>query len=389
MSAADRPLRVAFLTASLEVGGAERKMITLAERLPRDRFEIDFVLLAVAGEMGPAAAATGARLRVLDWPPRRSRLHAVRWMWDVLRLGPQLRRGRYDIVVALLFHAQALAALTSPIHRIPVLVAGRERLDDYKEHFGSLNRFLDSIARQRSDAVVAVSNAVRDDVMRHERIDPTRMYVIRNGVSTPPEMPPRERERIRAGWGFGPDELVVGCVANYKAGKGLEMLLRVVAGLRSQAPQMRLVLVGEGELRPVLERLVADLDLGAVVRLHGREPDARRLYGAFDIYAHASESEGGPNAVIEAAAASLPVVATRAGGTVEAVIDGEGGLLVAVDDETAFSACLLRLLSDRALRSSLGAASALRAKQVFGVDQFVADTAALLQKLASAKGIRR
>jgi L-malate glycosyltransferase len=389
VSAAARPLRIAFLAASLDVGGAERKMVMLAERLPRDRCQVDFVLLTHMGALGPAAEAAGCAVKVLGWPPRRSRAHWLFWPWDALRLGLELRRGRYDILHTWLFHAYALAALTGPISGIPALIAGRERLDDYKEHFGPLDRALDAIARRRSDAIVPVSVAVLEDVARHERIEPGRMRVIRNGVVIPAPMSEAERTAIRAAWGYGADDLVVGCVANYKRGKGLEMLLRIAAGLRSKAPQMRLVLVGEGELRPILESMVRELGLADIVTLHGREPDARRLYGAFDIYVHASESEGGPNAVIEATAAGRPIVATRAGGTPEAVIDGEGGLLVPVNDEAGLSGALLRMLGDGELRRSFGTAARERAARVFSVEQYVADTAALYDELAARKGVRR
>jgi glycosyltransferase involved in cell wall biosynthesis len=384
-----RPLRIAFLTPSLDVGGAERKMILLAERLDRDRYQTEFVLLMHAGALGPAAEATGSRIRVLGWPSRHGRLHRLRWGWDVARLGPQLRAGHYDIIHALLFNAAALAALTQRLSGTPILIAGRERMDDYKERFGPLDRFLDGQARRSSDVVVAASEAVRDDVIRHEHIEPAKTRVIRNGVVLPPPMPPSERSAIRAAWGFGPDDLVVGCVANYKPAKGLELLLRVAADLRSKAPHLRLVLVGEGELRPTLERMIADLHVGDIVRLHGRELDARRLYGAFDIYAHASESEGGPNAAIEAAAAGRPIVATGAGGTREVVIDGEGGLLVAINDEAAFSAALMRMLSDGEMRKTFGAAARDRAERLFSAEQFVADTAALYEEMAESKGIRR
>ena len=134
---------------------------------------------------------------------------------------------------------------------------------------------------------------------------------------------------------------------------------------------------------------MAELGASDIVRLHGRELDARRLYGAFDIFAHASETEGGPNAVMEAAAAALPIVATRAGGTDEVVEDGVSGLLVPVDDEAAFSAALLRLATDPTLCALLSAAARQRAATVFGMDRMVAEFAALYEELAERKGVRR
>jgi glycosyltransferase involved in cell wall biosynthesis len=384
-----RPLRVAFVSASLDVGGAERQMVHLAQHLPHDRFIIEFVLLTHRGALASVAEAAEAGVHDLGWVPAHERGHALRWLWNLLRFGSALRRGHYDIVDAWLYHAYAISSVTRPIHRIPVLLSGRRSLSDFKEQHRPILRLLDAIAKRTVDGIVANSQAVRADVARREDIDPRRIRVIHNGVEIPPPISASERESIRAGWGFGPDTVVVGSVANYKPRKGLETLLRVAAALHPQVPQLRMVLVGEGFLRPVLERMIAELGLGGVVRLHGREPDARRLFGAFDIVAHASESEGLPNVLLEAAAAGRPIVATAAGGTAEVVVSGESGLIVPVGDEEGFARELLRLANDPALRARLGSAARERAATVFGMDRFVAETAALYEELATSKGVRR
>jgi glycosyltransferase involved in cell wall biosynthesis len=364
-------------------------MIALAERLPRDRFEIEFVLLTHAGTSAPAAEAAGATVRVIGWTRRAGRLHALRWPLDVLRLGLALRKGHYDIVDAWLFHAYGLAALTRPISRVPVLISGRRFMTDGQPRFGRVERLLDSLARRSSDSIVAVSEAVRDDVVEHEDVDPSRLRVVRMGVLIPEPMSSDERNAIRAAWGFGPSDLVVGSVANYKPRKGLELLIRVVARLRTEQPNLRLVLVGEGTHRPVIESLVSELELGDVVRVHGRENDARRLYGAFDIFAHASETEGASNAVFEAAAAARAIVATRTGGIPEMVQHDQTGLLVPVGDIDGFARELLALAEDPALRERLGAAARARAVAVFGMDRMIAEFAALYEELAERKGVRR
>ena len=384
-----RPLRVAFVTGALYTGGAERGMLALVQGLPRDSFEIEMVLLTQAGPAAPAFEAAGARVRVLGWGRRKNRLHFLRWIGDVARLGPDLRRGRYDIIDAWLFHAYAVAALVKPFSGAPVLLSGRHFMTEGQPHMGPIERFLDALARRRSDAFVAVGEAVRDDAILHEHLDPGRIRVIRNGVIMPPPTEPSERAAIRAGWGFGPDDLVVGGVANYKPRKGIELALRAAAVLRHETPNLRFVFVGEGTHRPVIEALVAELGVGDIVRLHGRELDARRLYGAFDIFAHASETEGAPNAVIEAAAAGLPILATRAGGTCDVVEDGDSGLLVPVGDEVAFSAALLQLAGDPELRARLGAAARQRVAANFSMDRMVAEFAALYEELAERKGVRR
>jgi glycosyltransferase involved in cell wall biosynthesis len=121
------------------------------------------------------------------------------------------------------------------------------------------------------------------------------------------------------------------------------------------------------------------------VVLHGLAPDPRPLHAGIDIFVHPSETEGLPNAVLEAAAAGLPIVATDAGGTREIVIDGTTGLLVPVGDGAALGAAIMKLVDDPDLRANLGSAARRHAEETFGMSRFVAETAALYERLVREK----
>lgn len=381
-----RRLRVAFVVASLEIGGSEQQMVRLAEQLPRDRFAVDFILLQRRGPLAERAARAGSQIHVLGWRRGRSPILSQPDLWRLIRT---LRRGRYDVVDAWLFHAYGTVAIARPLCRVPVLIAGRRSLSNHKYRFGRVERLLDRAARRSVDAIVANSDAVREEVAIYEGIDLRRIRVIRNGVDISAVLEPRAREALRASWGVGPDEMLVGYIANYKAGKGHQTLLRSFASAVATNALLRLIIVGEGPLRAELVRLVDKLGLHDVVRLHGTEPDARDIVGAFDIAAQASEAEGLPNAILEAAAAGLPIVATDAGGTAEVLDGGRTGILVPIGDEAAMAEAILRLAADSDLRQRLGADARAFVQTVFGVDRFVAETAALYEELAAAKGIRR
>jgi glycosyltransferase involved in cell wall biosynthesis len=377
---------VAFVNKSLDLGGSERQMVALAERLPRDRFDPEFVLMTRTGPLGEHAARAGIRVRVLDWGEGRA---VYRHGPDVARLVRTIARGRYDIVDAWLFHAYSLMSLARPLTRVPVLIAGRRSLSDHKRAFGPAGRLLDRVTRNRVDAIVANSFAVRDEVAGFEDIDKARIRVIHNGIDPPAPLTGASREAIRARWGAGPDDVVFGSVANYKPGKGLGGLVRAFATVARDGPGLRLVLVGEGRRRPELERLVADLGLGDAVTLVGPVADAREIVGAFDVAVQSSESEGLPNAVLEAAAAGVAIVATDAGGTREILDAGRVGVLVPVRSEEALAAGMRRLVTDEPLRRDLGALAQTFVVETFGMDRFVRETAALYEELAAAKGIRR
>ena len=158
-------------------------------------------------------------------------------------------------------------------------------------------------------------------------VAPGRVHVIPNAV-LPAVSTAADRVRYRNAWGYSPGQLVIGCVANYKPEKGLGLLIDAAARLRDQLPELRVVIVGEGPLRNELEADIRDRQLESIVRLHGAEPDARPLYSAFDMYVQASQTEGLPNVILEAAAVGLPIVATAVGGTSEIITAEENGLLI-------------------------------------------------------------
>ncbi len=142
-------------------------------------------------------------------------------------------------------------------------------------------------------------------------------------------------------------------------------------------------------MRPNLEAQIARLGLATRVRLHGVELDPRPLYGAFDVVAQASMSEGLPNVMLEAAAAARPIVATDAGGTREIVIDGETGLLVATEDPAGLAAALLRVIEDPDLRARIGPAARAHVQRTFGMARYVREWGDLYDELAEAKGVKR
>lgn len=386
--AAARPLRVAYVTGSLGLGGSERQMLLLAAHLPRDRFEVEFVLLGRPGELADEARTFGARVLALNGPSRASARFPI-WaarviaaVWAFVRL---VRRRRYDVIDAWLFGSYALAAVTRPLTRIPVLVAGRRSLSDYKAHFWTMQRVADRLTRNWSDAIVANADAVAEDVSRREGLPADRIRVIRNAVEILPAPDADEIGRLRHAWGANRESVVIGSVANYKPGKGIHMLLEAFAEIANARPKTHLVLVGEGPLRAALEERVGELGLQRQVSLVGAVRDPRRIYHAFDIAVLASETEGLPNVLLEAAAAARPLVATDAGGSREIVIDGETGLLTPVDDRAAMAHALLTLVDAPDRRSAFGAAAQRRAASEFSVERSVAAFTALYEELCAAK----
>ncbi|MGA3031397.1 MAG: glycosyltransferase [Candidatus Limnocylindrales bacterium] len=384
------PLRVAYLPPSLSPAGAERQMLALAEGLPRDRFCVDFLAMSGRGPYDERALAAGAGLRYIGSLPRVGASKLERMVgrgFKAVRYAYFARAGHYDVVDAWLYPVDVMAVLGRSITRTPVVVTGRYNLRDFNRPMTALEQRINALANRRVDAVVANSDAVAADALRHETIDPAKLRVIRNGVEPIEPLTPVEVESRRRALGVANDELLVGCVANYQPVKRHDLLIEAFASLRREGHKLRLLMVGEGPLRGELQRQIDAYGLQDCARLHGRVTDPKPLLSLFDLVVQTSRSEGLPNALLEAAAAARPIVATAAGGSGEIVIDGDTGLLVPVNDVDGITAAMRRMVMDRDLRGRLGLAARRRADTTFRMSRFIGEYAALYEELAEAKGL--
>jgi glycosyltransferase involved in cell wall biosynthesis len=384
-----RRIRLAYLIPSLRAGGSERQMLALAERLPRDRYDIDFLALIGHGEWDAQAVAAGAHVQLLgskpaSFSPLVSRL-AARGR-KALSYVELVRRERYDIIDAWLYPADTFAILMRPLTRWTPVISGRRNVDAH-QLLGPLDGPLDRLVGRTADAIVANSAAAARNAIEVHRADPARITVIRNGVEAAAALDPGERARTRRDLGADDDTLLIGCVANYRPVKQHDLLIDAFAEVASGMPQARLALIGEGESRPALEQQIARLDLDDRVRLHGPVSNARILYAAFDIVVQASRGEGLPNQLLEAAAAERTFVATDVGGTNEIALDGVTGLLVPPDDTEALSRAMRRILEDSTLRIRLAANARAHVLDAFGMDRCVREWDRLYQEVAGRRPV--
>jgi glycosyltransferase involved in cell wall biosynthesis len=194
--------------------------------------------------------------------------------------------------------------------------------------------------------------------------------------------------------GLPPDALVVGTLGRLTPDKGgQDDLLRAVAGVAALAPEgrpVRLLIVGDGPLRPELETLSADLGLGERAVFAGLKagPEVARLLGCMDVFVLPSHREALPIALLEAMSVGLPVVATNVGGIPEIIEDGANGLLVAPAEPSALQRSLERLFAGSELRSDLGRAARAHVQANFTLEQTTKRVEQLYEELYAARGKR-
>lgn len=369
MSGNDRP-RLLFLITTSDFGGSESFLLRLVRGIDRDRFDVSVGSLCPPGRTAREIESLGVPVWSLDMD-RKAR--PLEMLGAVRALARRFDEDRIDLVQSLLYRANVLAALARRFSkRKPALVTGQRSLIPTGR---SLDFLAQKWTRNWADRVVAVSEAVRRELLDTERIAPEKVVVIQNGIDVERFAPgtPEERRAARAAWGVTDDQAVVGAVGRIHAPKGLVHLVDAVALARESDPRIVLVLAGDGPEADVetLDAKIAEHDLGEHVRRLGYVEEPGPLYAGFDIYALPSLKEGSPNALLEAMGRGCASVASSVGGVPEAAVDEESGLLVPPADPRALADAVLRLAGDPALRDRLGQAARQRVVERFDLGAMV------------------
>ncbi len=231
------------------------------------------------------------------------------------------------------------------------LVPGRSLLmNPYRPAYVWLSRFV---------SVVTVSDAVRESLARIG-VSRARMRVITPGVAA--------LGTAAQGPAARP---VIGVVSRLSREKNVGFLFNVLPAILKEIPEARLHVYGDGGQRAELEQAAEKAGVGDAAQFFGFVDDRDRLYGTMRVLAVPSLSESFGIAALEAMARGVPVVASRIGGLPELVVDGETGILVDPDDESAWAAALLRILRDPELAAAYGDAGRERASAVFSVQKML------------------
>lgn len=226
------------------------------------------------------------------------------------------------------------------------------------------------------DHVITISEGIRQ-VLLAEGLAPERVTCVRSAVEAWPYLAPVDPNDFRREFALADDALVAGMVAQLIARKGHRYLLAALPELLAQFPTLHVLLFGQGPLEAELAAACAAPPLAGRVQLVGFRDDLARWLGGLDLLVHPADMEGLGVSLLQAGAAAVPIVASRAGGLPEAVADGVTGLLVPPGDVAALRAAMARLLGDPVLRRTMGEAGRARILTEFSVEAMVAGNLAV------------
>jgi glycosyltransferase involved in cell wall biosynthesis len=369
-------VRVLILLTGLKMGGAERNVVALMPRLRDLGAEVTLCTLSTARDGSLVEEFAALRIERVDLAAARLvDLAAHR------RLVALLRQGRFELM-----HAQdQYAVLAGAAARLwtgtPFVMTRHvmtEPADTWRRSMRA--RLVFAAARYGIDAVIAVSDAVRQQFAVQSGLAASRIDTIHNGIELA-KYDLSRREAIRARLGWAPDQPVVIMVAVMRPGKGHDLLLEAAAPLRQSVPGARIVLVGSGRLETSLRGAAASLG----VEFIGERADVADLLAASDVLVLPSDNEGLPTVLIEAGAASLPVVATRVGGVPEIVEDGRTGHLIGRGDAAGLARCIVRLVKDQEAAREMGRVARRRIEERFSIEAQASRTIDLYRRVIATR----
>jgi glycosyltransferase involved in cell wall biosynthesis len=354
---------------SLETGGSERQFAALASALDRNKFRPYLGCIqqrgAFLGELGeiPEFRLGGS-------------LYGMQSFRSRIRLARHLRKCDVNIAHAFDFYTNLTLIPAARMSGVPVVIGSQRQLGDL---LTSSQSRAQAAALRWCDSVVCNSRAAAQRLIE-QGLRADRVVVIGNAL------PPALFAEAELALSRRPGLLRVGMIARMNApSKNHASILRVAARLKNSHPSLEFLFIGDGPLRPQLEREAERLGVAGQVRFVGDRQDIPAVLASLDVSVLPSASESLSNAILESMAAGLPVVAYRVGGNSELVTD-ETGILVPPGDEEGLADALERLLKNEELRVTLGRNARKFASENFTLGRIRAKYEELYSTLLERKG---
>jgi L-malate glycosyltransferase len=371
--AADRIRLLTFVTG-FGCGGTERQFVNLGHALNAQRFALEYGCITRWGQLLNEVSDPEIPLR--EYPIRG--LFSAGALYQQLRLARHLGRRRIQILHAYNFYSNVFAIPSAWLAGVPVIIAS---IRDRGVYLTNAQRHAQRHICRLADCVLVNAESIKEWLVG-DGYDPSNIIVIRNGI----DLPRFEAARVtgtRQALGIPDEAPIVALVARLNSKKGVEDFIDAAAIISWNRPDVRFLIVGAGHVahrgtftedigyRQTLVDRAKRLGLQDRVLLTGYRADVPALLAEAAISVLPSHSEGLSNTLLESMASGIPVVATRVGGTPEAVEHGVTGLLVPPSDPQSLAESIGRLLSDAKFAARIGAAGRQSVRDRFGMDRMV------------------
>jgi glycosyltransferase involved in cell wall biosynthesis len=355
-----RKIRVLHAVEDLKVGGLETILADIVLNLNKKLFNVDVIALAGKGKIGEELEKNGVFLRLLNV----SNYHRLSSINKIVRA---IKKGKYDIVHTHGYFASTSVRTAAFLARVPVILSHVHNTHlTYAPRHLRIEKALSYI----TDLIYCCSNAVREFVIKSEKIPEKKIRVLYNGTRSPtqtelikiPQLPEFKKYS---------DKIIIN-VSRLVKQKGHKILIEAASKVVMKQPNTIFLVVGDGPLKGQLEKQINELNLTDNVFLLGERRDVWSLLNIADIFALPTSGwEGLGLSLVEAMAMGLPLVGSRLGGIPEVIENDLNGFLVPPNDSGQLANALIRLLDNKNLAQKMGESSKKIYQEKFSLEHMI------------------
>lgn len=378
-----RQINILYIITGLEIGGAERLLVSVIRNLNREKYKIVVCFLKGKGPL--ANEIRGMGVKVLDMKMRARFDLSV-----ILKLVRLIKRENIDLVHTHLIRADILGALAAKLAGVPIIISTRHSFSGRWEEC-YLVRKAYQVASNFMDKIITVSEAVKDRLAEWSGIKPDKMIVIHNGVDVGEYKIKDDGGRRRDFFDVDAKVPLIGMVSRLVPCKGHKYFLEAAARVKKDISDARFLIVGgtmyyNERYKKELTRYAEYLGLNGGVLFTGIRRDIPQIMSCLDIFVLPSIiDEAFGRVVLEAMACGRPVIATNGGGIPEIVKDNETGMLVPPKDSDKLAQAIIALLEDKERAKRMGLAGRERVEQYFSLEKMVKKIEDLYGQLINSK----
>lgn len=365
MQPLNRKTKILYIQSTFKDGSPNSLLWNLSKRMDKDKYEI---LACCMRKGGPYEE----NLRDLGLQVKNFNMKGVLDVRVIFKIAKFIRENKVDIVHTSIRLADWYGRVSAKVAGVPLIFSTIHNTDYWRREKKYLvYSIIDRLTMTLNTHVVAVSNGVKDFLVRWQRINPDKITTIYNGVDVEKYTDTTGFEKLRNLFGLRGDIPTIGVTARLTRQKGLDIFLQAAKYILQNGRQAQFLLVGDGPSRGELEDLAKKLEIEQYIIFTGFRTDIPAILGLLDIFVMSSRWEGLGLSIIEAMLAGKPVVASNVDGIPEVVLDQETGILIPPGAPKALADAICTLLDSPEKRREMGERGRQRAIRDFSIDRMV------------------
>lgn len=353
-----KKIKVLHLITGVDIGGAELLLLNYLKNTKDERF--DYSVAYLKGNSFLLKKFQEIGLKVFPLPLISSNI-----FFRIYKLYKIIKSEEFDILHNHLIHSIIIGRFLGWICRIRIILSTEHNLFEWG-YYDYLLKYFYKCTHHIDDVIIAISEAVKDEIVRHTNINPGKIIVIYNGINL--DIFQKKTDKIDKFEGYFP---VIGCISRLHPAKGQKYLIEAISFLQDKYPRLLLVLVGDGVSKKELVEFSQKLGISSYIRFEGTQNNIVGYLNSFDIFVLPSISEGLSISLIEALAAGKNIIATNVGGIPEVVENMKEGILVSVKNSLAIAESINKILSDDNLALNFRKNAHAKSKSTFDLNVMI------------------